>query len=47
VLGSPHDEVEHVTVDHAARAEIADFFRAEIQRIASDADEWTAPATPP
>jgi phosphatidylserine/phosphatidylglycerophosphate/cardiolipin synthase-like enzyme len=42
VIGSPHPESEGVKVDAAACAEIAGFFRAEIDRIAGDADAWPA-----
>lgn len=41
VLGSPYPESEGVTVDQAACAQIADFFRGEIERIAADSEPWT------
>jgi phosphatidylserine/phosphatidylglycerophosphate/cardiolipin synthase-like enzyme len=40
VLGSPHDESESVKVDYAACATIADFFRAEIERIMANSEAW-------
>lgn len=40
VLGSPHTQSEHVRVNKAACAEIATFFRTEIDRIAADSDVW-------
>ncbi|HMJ04276.1 MAG TPA: phospholipase D-like domain-containing protein [Conexibacter sp.] len=43
VIGSPHDVVEGITVDHAACSQIADFFGKEIDRIASAAEEWGPP----
>jgi phosphatidylserine/phosphatidylglycerophosphate/cardiolipin synthase-like enzyme len=42
VIGSPHDDSDGVTVDHSACAEIAGFFRAEIDRIAADSAAWPA-----
>jgi phosphatidylserine/phosphatidylglycerophosphate/cardiolipin synthase-like enzyme len=41
VIGSPHDESEGVKVDHAACAEIAEFFGGEIARIATASEVWT------
>ena len=40
VLGSPHDESEGIKVDHAACAKVADFFRAEVDRIAAHSEVW-------
>jgi phosphatidylserine/phosphatidylglycerophosphate/cardiolipin synthase-like enzyme len=40
VLGSPHPESDGVKVDAAACRQIADFFRGEIERIASDSEPW-------
>jgi phosphatidylserine/phosphatidylglycerophosphate/cardiolipin synthase-like enzyme len=40
VIGSPHAQSEHVDVDAAACAEIAGFFRDEIDRIGSDSQVW-------
>lgn len=42
VIGSPHPESDGVTVDKAACAQIATFFRTEIDRIADDSDAWPA-----
>ena len=42
VIGSPHPESDGVDVDAIACAEITTFFRAEIDRIASDSDLWPA-----
>jgi len=43
VLGSAHDVVEGVEVDHAACAALTAFFRGEIERIAADAEPWRPP----
>jgi len=40
VIGSPHDEVERVRVDHSACAQIAGFFSREIERIAGHSVAW-------
>jgi phosphatidylserine/phosphatidylglycerophosphate/cardiolipin synthase-like enzyme len=40
VIGSPHAQSEHVEVDAAACAEIAGFFRSEIDRIGADSEVW-------
>ncbi len=40
VIGSPHDEVEGIKVDHARCAEIAGYMRAEIDRIISRSDRY-------
>lgn len=40
VIGSAYSESEHVDVDQAACKQIADFFGAEIARIAADSSAW-------
>jgi len=40
VIGSPYDEVDGITVDHAACARIARFMSAEIERIIAGSERW-------
>jgi phosphatidylserine/phosphatidylglycerophosphate/cardiolipin synthase-like enzyme len=40
VIGSPHDRVGRLVVDHDRCAEIARFFRAEIDRIVGESDRF-------
>jgi phosphatidylserine/phosphatidylglycerophosphate/cardiolipin synthase-like enzyme len=41
VIGSPYAESEHIEVDRTACKAIANFFGAEIARIAADSSPWT------